>query len=257
MELFPAIDLRGGRAVRLTQGDFDRQATYGDPVELAAQFVAAGAQWLHVVDLDAARTGTPHERSTLAQIVAVAAASTSAAGPAKVQTGGGLRSQADVEAVLTLGVHRAVLGTVALEQPELVSACAQAWPYQVAVGLDYVVGPDGQPEARGHGWLSGAGRSPVDLLMQWQGQPIGAVIATSIARDGMLQGPDVEGMRTLLEHTDIPVIASGGVGALEDLATLAALHVGDAQLAGVIVGKAIVEGRFDVKEALSACAASA
>ncbi|HEX3792884.1 MAG TPA: 1-(5-phosphoribosyl)-5-[(5-phosphoribosylamino)methylideneamino] imidazole-4-carboxamide isomerase [Acidimicrobiales bacterium] len=254
MELFPAIDLRGGTAVRLTQGDFDRQVAYGDPVALATQFVAAGAPWIHVVDLDAARTGVPHERSTLAQIVAVAADGPS--GPVKVQTGGGLRSMADIEAVLELGVTRAVLGTAALEDPELVSRCAEAWPHQVAVGLDYVIGADGQAEARGHGWLSGDGQSPADLLAHWKGQAVGAVVATSIARDGMLQGPDIEGLRALLSQTDIPVIASGGVGSLADLAALAGLEDAGARLAGAIVGKALVEGRFGIGEALHACAAS-
>jgi phosphoribosylformimino-5-aminoimidazole carboxamide ribonucleotide (ProFAR) isomerase len=133
----------------------------------------------------------------------------------------------------------------------------------VAVGLDYVVRPDGVAEARGHGWAEGSGRSLPELLAGWAHEPIGAVVATAIARDGMLEGSDVEGMRTLLATTTLPVVASGGVGTLDDLRTLAALSVETNaasglrhQLAGVIVGKALVEGRFSVEEAVAACAAS-
>ncbi len=248
MELYPAIDLRGGAAVRLTQGDYDQETQYGDPVDLARQFIAGGATWLHVVDLDAARTGTPHERSVLAQIVALGV---------PVETGGGLRSEADVSAVLELGVSRAILGTAAIEDPGMVTTCAQRWPHQIAVGLDYSVGDDGQMEARAHGWLSGSGVSPLELLVAWKDDPIAAVIATSIARDGMLLGPDLTGLTELLDATSVPVIASGGVGSLEDLKHLAALRGTHGALHGAIVGKALVEGRFGVQEAVAVCAVSA
>ncbi|HEY3842918.1 MAG TPA: 1-(5-phosphoribosyl)-5-[(5-phosphoribosylamino)methylideneamino] imidazole-4-carboxamide isomerase [Acidimicrobiales bacterium] len=253
MELYPAIDLRGGSAVRLTQGDFGRETQYGDPLSLAANYVAGGASWIHVVDLDAARTGSAHERATLATIVQLA----SAAGSVSVQAGGGLRTEDDVRAVLDLGVARAVMGTAALEDPSLASKCATTWPGQIAVGLDYVVRADGETEALGHGWLAGGGRSPAELLELWQGDPIGAVVATSIARDGMLGGPDLAGLAALLEETQFDVIASGGVGSLDDLAALAALTANGRRLSGVIVGKALVERRFSVREALSTCAASA
>jgi phosphoribosylformimino-5-aminoimidazole carboxamide ribotide isomerase len=258
MELYPAIDLRDGGAVRLTQGDFDRETRYGDPLHLAATYLAGGASWIHVVDLNAARTGRPHERATLGRIIETASAGGAGA---KVQTGGGIRTEADVAAVLELGAARVVLGTAALEDPELATRCARRWPGQVAVGLDYVVRPDGVAEARGHGWASGAGAPagrPVSELVEiWAGEPIGAVVATAIARDGMLGGSDLEGMRTLLALTDLPVIASGGVGTLDDLRALADLHLtGRGGLAGVIVGKALVEGRFTMEEAVAACAAS-
>jgi phosphoribosylformimino-5-aminoimidazole carboxamide ribotide isomerase len=250
MELYPAIDLRNGAAVRLTQGDFDRQQNYGDPVELAGRYVAGGASWIHVVDLNAARTGTPHERETLDKIIRVAGGGTT------VQAGGGIRTEEDVEEVLGLGATRVVLGTAALNDPELATRCARRWPGQVALGLDYSVSRDGVAEALAHGWIAGTGRSLPELLTQWEGEPFGAVVATAVAKDGMLEGPDAEGMRSLLETTAIPVIASGGVGSLDDLRSLAQLEAGGRTLAGVIVGKALVEDRFTVPEALDACAAS-
>jgi phosphoribosylformimino-5-aminoimidazole carboxamide ribotide isomerase len=270
MELYPAIDLRDGGAVRLTQGDFDREQRYGDPLALAASFVDGGARWIHVVDLNAARTGVPHERATLGAIVELASGSragtragTGASATVRVQAGGGIRTEDDVEAVLALGVARVVLGTAALEDPAFATRCARRWPGQVAVGLDYVVGPNGEIEARSHGWEQGSGRSLSALLEIWAGEPIGAVVATAIARDGMLEGSDVEGLAALLAGTTLPVIASGGVGSLDDLLVLASLSVegtrtaGEAStLAGVIVGKALVEGRFTLEEAVAACTAS-
>jgi phosphoribosylformimino-5-aminoimidazole carboxamide ribotide isomerase len=244
--LYPAIDLRDGGAVRLTQGDFDREQRYGDPLALAATYLEGGAQWIHVVDLNAARIGVPHERATLGRIVDLAGAGV------KVQTGGGIRTEDDVAAVLDLGVARVVLGTAALEDPALAAKCARRWPGQVAVGLDYVVRPDGVAEARGHGWEQGSGRTLSELLTIWAGEPIGAVVATAIARDGMLGGSDVEGLRHLATLSSLSVIASGGVGTLDDIRELTAIQMLD----GVIVGKALVEGRFSVKEAVAACAAS-
>jgi phosphoribosylformimino-5-aminoimidazole carboxamide ribotide isomerase len=268
MELYPAIDLRDGGAVRLTQGDFDREQRYGDPLALAARFIGGGVNWIHVVDLNAARTGVPHERGTLARIVELAgtgAGSGSGSG-IKVQTGGGIRTEQDIEDVLALGVTRVVLGTAALNDPAFATRCARRWPGQVAVGLDYVVGPDGEIEARSHGWEQGSGRSLSELLEAWAGEPIGAVVATAIARDGMLEGSDIEGLRhlvTLAAMSSLSVIASGGVGSLDDLRDLGALTVpgpdpdlGERKLAGVIVGKALVEGRFSVEEAVAACTVS-
>jgi phosphoribosylformimino-5-aminoimidazole carboxamide ribotide isomerase len=252
MELFAAIDLRAGSAVRLTQGDFARQQDYGDPLELAASFIAAGSPWLHVVDLDAARTGVPHARAVLGGIVALARRS----GSVRVQTGGGIRDEATVESLLDAGLSRVVLGTAALDEPAAAAAWARRWPGQVVVGLDYVVAADGRAEALGHGWQRGSGRPLDELLGGWAGVPFAAVAATAIARDGMLGGPDLDGMAALLALTDLPVVASGGVAALADLTALAALSCGGRGVAGVIVGKALVEGRFSVQEAVAACAAS-
>ncbi len=251
MDLFPAIDLRAGQAVRLTQGDFDREARYGDPAALAARYITAGVRWIHVVDLDAARTGVPHERATLHEIVRLAGDAS-----VRVQTGGGIRSEDAAEELLQTGVARIVLGTAAIEDPALALRCARRWPGRVAVGLDYRIGPDGVAEAQAQGWLTGSGRSLTELLAIWEGEPIGAVVATAVARDGMLSGPDLAGLQSLLTVTALPLVASGGVSATVDLTDLARLRVGDRSLAGAIVGKAFVEGRFDVEEGLAACAAS-
>ena len=252
MELLPAIDLRGGEAVRLTQGDFEREARYGDPAALAARYIEAGAAWIHVVDLEAARTGVSHERGALQRIVELA----SAAG-VRVQTGGGIRSEGSAGDLLESGVSRVVLGTAALEDPDLAPRCARRWPGRVAVGLDYRVGEDGVAEALGHGWSRGSGRAVAELLAWWAGEPIGAVVATAVARDGMLEGPDLAGLAALLVATPLPVVASGGVGSLADLAALADLAGCGRGLEGAIVGKAIVDGRFSVEEGIAACAASA
>jgi phosphoribosylformimino-5-aminoimidazole carboxamide ribotide isomerase len=252
MDLFPAIDLRGGTAVRLTQGDFDRQQSYGDPLDLAQAYVAGGARWIHVVDLNAARTGVPHEREVVRAIAALAGDS-----GVRVQSGGGVRTEEDVAALLEAGVTRVVMGTAVLEEPELAVRCARRWPGQVAVGLDYVMDDQGKAQALSHGWQEGTEHPVRPLLAEWAGEPIGAVVATCIKRDGMLRGPDVVGMRSLLGLTGLPVVASGGVGEAEDLRELAALSADGRRLEGVIVGKAIVEKRFSVAEGITACAASA
>jgi phosphoribosylformimino-5-aminoimidazole carboxamide ribotide isomerase len=251
MDLLPAIDLRAGTAVRLTQGDFAREDRYGDPLALAASYIEAGARFIHVVDLDGARTGVPHERAVLGGIVRLA----TGAGVG-VEFGGGIRSEDDAAEILDSGVARVVLGTAALEEPALAGRSARRWPGRVAVGLDYRVGADGVAEAQAQGWLAGTGQSVTDLLELWQHDPIGAVVATSVARDGMLSGPDLAGLQALLEATPLPVVASGGVSELEDLVALAGLEAGGRRLAGAIVGKAIVEGRFSVEEGIAACAAS-
>jgi phosphoribosylformimino-5-aminoimidazole carboxamide ribotide isomerase len=253
MELLPAIDLRGGSAVRLVQGDFDREQRYGDPAELAARFIAGGARWLHVVDLEAARTGVPHERGVLEEIVRMAAASS-----VRVQAGGGVRTEDAARELLDAGVARVVLGTAALEDPDVAGRSARRWPGRVAVGLDYrVVGQDGLVEAQAQGWLTGSGRSVTDLLDLWAGEPIGAVVVTAVARDGTLEGPEIEALAGLLVRTGLPLVASGGVGATLDLWRLAHLRAGGRRLAGAIVGKALAERRFSVEEGMAACAASA
>jgi phosphoribosylformimino-5-aminoimidazole carboxamide ribotide isomerase len=252
MELLPAIDLRAGTAVRLSPGDFGREERYGDPAALAARYIAGGTRWIHVVDLDGARTGVPHERAVLAQIVRLALGA-----GVSVEFGGGIRSEDDAEEVLESGVARVVLGTAALEEPALAGRCARRWPGRVAVGLDYRVGYDGVAEAQAQGWLTGSGRVVPELLALWEGEPLGAVVATSVARDGMLSGPDLAGLGALLATTSLPVVASGGVSGAEDLVALARLEVAGRTLAGAIVGKAIVEGRLSVEEGIAACAASA
>jgi phosphoribosylformimino-5-aminoimidazole carboxamide ribotide isomerase len=251
MELLPAIDLRGGAAVRLMQGDFDRERRYGDPAELTARYVAGGARWIHVVDLEAARTGVLHERGTLDQILSLAAEA-----DVQVEFGGGIRTEDTAQELFESGVARVVLGTAALEDPALAVRWARRWPGRVAVGLDYRVGGDGEAEALAQGWRSGSGHTVTELLRLWGDEPIGAVVATSVARDGMLAGPDLPGLQAMLAATALPVVASGGVSAIADLAALATLSCAGRRVAGAVVGKALMEGVFSVDEGLAACAAS-
>ena len=174
-----------------------------------------------------------------------------------MEFGGGIRSEDDAADVLESGVTRVVLGTAALQEPALAGRCARRWPGRVAVGLDYRVGDDGVAEAQAQGWLAGSGLAVTELLELWEKEPIGAVVATSVARDGMLSGPDLAGLGALLAATSLPVVASGGVAGVADLVALAGLEVSGRRLAGAIVGKAIVEGRLRVEEGIAACAASA
>lgn len=253
MDLYPAIDIRAGGAVRLTQGDFDRQSDYGDPVELARRFTAGGAPWLHVVDLDAARTGEPVNRAVVVEIARSVAV--------PVETGGGVRTLDDVTALLEAGVARVILGTAALVDPGLVRRATEAHPGRVAVGLDYRHTPDGRAEVAIRGWEEGSGRTVGEVLDAVAGAGVAAVVVTSIERDGMLTGPDLDGLAAVLASTEVPVIASGGVGSVADLEALGALEVpgGDGRarrLAGAITGKALVDGRMTVAEGVAACAPS-
>jgi phosphoribosylformimino-5-aminoimidazole carboxamide ribotide isomerase len=238
--LYPAIDLRAGRAVRLRQGNFDEETVYDDdPVAVARAFAAAGARWLHVVDLDAARTGEP---ANLAKVEAIAAAV-----PCSIQTGGGVRSVEAAGALLASGAHRVVVGTAAVEHPELVAELCQLHPGAIAVGLD----------ARGRdvavrGWTEGSGTDLVEAARRFADVGVAALVVTEIARDGTMEGPSLDQLSAVLAATEVPVIASGGVGSLGDLAALAGVQVEGRRLAAAIAGRAIYEGRFTVAEALAA-----
>ena len=237
MDLYPAIDIRGGRCVRLHQGDYAQETVYdADPVAVARSFDAAGAPWIHVVDLDAARTGEQTSRAIVAEIASAVSA--------KVETGGGVRTERDVDELVDLGIGRVVLGTAAMQDPALVARVAARHPGAVAVGLDTRHG-----EVAVHGWTEGTGERAVDVLPRFEDAGVAALIVTEISRDATMAGPDVEAYRQLLAATAIPVIASGGVGTLDHLRELRPLP-----LAGVIVGKAIYERRFTVEEALAALA---
>ena len=241
MELYPAIDLRGGACVRLVQGDYARERVYGgDPVEVALEFEADGAPWIHVVDLDAARTGRPANREVVAAIAEAVGV--------PVQAGGGIRDEFSAEALLDAGVTRIVLGTAVVEDPGLLRRVAARHPGRVAVGLDARGG-----EVAVRGWTEGSGRTLDEVLAVVEDAPLGAVIVTDISRDGMLTGPDVDGMAAVLSATRHPIVASGGVGTLDHLRALAAVHAGGRALAGAIVGTAIHEGVFSVREAVLAC----
>lgn len=240
MELYPAIDLRGGRVVRLTQGDYGRETRYGDdPVAVAEGYAEAGARWVHVVDLDAARTGEPVNRPVVAAIAGAV--------DARVQTGGGVRSEADAEGLLDAGVARVVLGTAAMEDPALVRRLAARHPGAVAVGLDARSG-----EVAVRGWTEGAGATVLDAVGRFADAGVAALVVTEISRDGMLTGPDLVGLASVLGATDVDVIASGGVATLDDLRALAHLDAGGRRVAGAIVGTALYEGRFTVEAALAA-----
>jgi phosphoribosylformimino-5-aminoimidazole carboxamide ribotide isomerase len=242
MDLFAAIDLRGGQCVRLVEGDFARETVYSpDPVVVARNFVAGGTPWIHVVDLDAARTGDPVNRPVVERIVASVTV--------PVQVGGGVRSLADAAALFAAGVTRVVVGTAAVERPELIAEIAARWPGRVAVGLDH---RDGEVMLRG--WLEGGGRRVLDLIPDAVAAGAVAVIVTDISRDGRLSGPDIVGLAALLEETGAPLVASGGVSGAADLRLLASVRSGSRGLVGVIVGKALYEGALSVAEAVAACA---
>src|SRR5690606_33836525 len=208
-ELYPAIDLRGGRCVRLLQGDCGRETVYGDdPVAQARAFVAGGARWLHVVDLDAARTGTPANRDVVAAIAAAV--------DVPVQAGGGVRDDAAADALLAAGVRRVVVGTAALEDPDWVRRLAARHPGRVAVGLD----ARGR-EAAVRGWTEGSGQDLVEVARRFDDAGVAALVVTEIGRDGTLAGPDLDQLAAVLAATRLDVVASGGVGSLDDLRALA------------------------------------
>jgi phosphoribosylformimino-5-aminoimidazole carboxamide ribotide isomerase len=236
--LYPAIDLRGGRCVRLLQGDYDRETVFGDdPVAQALAFADAGAAWVHVVDLDAARSGDPVNRPVIAAVAAALAARGVA-----VQTGGGVRSVADARELAAAGVARVVLGTAAVGDPGLVDDVVEQAGVAVALGLD----------VRGRavavkGWTEEAGDLD-GVLARFDGRPYDALVVTQIDVDGTGDGLDVELYRELLPSQP-GLVASGGVGTLDHLRAVAAAGV-----PGVIVGRALYDGAFTVEEAIAACA---
>lgn len=243
-EVFPAIDILNGECVRLTQGDYDQATTYGnDPAGQAVRFAADGARWVHVVDLDAARSGEQRNLAAVAGIVAECAP----AGVA-VQVGGGVRSVAAAEALLDVGVTRVVVGTAAVEDPDLVEALAAR--HRVAVGLDARAG-----QVAVRGWHETSGATVVELARRFASVGVDAVVVTDIARDGVLAGPDLGGLAALLDDVEVPVVASGGVATAADVAALAGLAGGpggNRQLAGVVVGRALYEGTLTLAAALAA-----
>jgi phosphoribosylformimino-5-aminoimidazole carboxamide ribotide isomerase len=246
-DLYPAIDLRGGRCVRLLRGEYDAETVYGaDPAAVAGGFIAEGARWIHIVDLDAARTGEPANRAAIAAVARVA----NEAGVA-VQAGGGVRSVGAAQALWRSGVQRVVVGTAAVEEPDLVQRLVDLGEGEVAVGLD-VRGR----EVAIRGWEQGSGTDLATMLDRVGGAGAVAFVITQIARDGTLEGPDLVGLSEALAVTAVPVIASGGVGRLDDIEALAQVRVDGRRLAGVICGKAIYEGRFGVGDALATVASA-
>lgn len=234
--LFPAIDILGGRCVRLFQGDYGQETAYGnDPVAQAEAFQEAGATWVHVVDLDAARTGDPVNRQVVAEVAATL--------DVPVQAGGGVRTLDDARTLFDAGVSRVVMGTAAIENPNLVDEVAGLG--RVAVGLDI----RGE-EVAVRGWTRGSGLLLNDALERFSIRSTDAFVITQIERDGTLQGPDLVALAAALAATEIDVVASGGVGRPSDLADLADLVVAGRRLAGIVLGRALYEGTVDLATAI-------
>lgn len=233
-EIYPAIDLRQGQVVRLQYGNPDLQTVFGnDPVATGRRWHAAGAGWLHVVNLDGAfNEGGDHNWAVLPALAAL---------PVKVQFGGGLRTLADIERALECGVTRIVLGTAAVENPDLVQkAIAKFGADRIAVGLD---ARDGEVKTRG--WQTGAGRSPAAVAGDMAAHGVTTVIHTDISRDGVLTGVNADASAELAAQTGLDIIASGGVGSLADVEAVC-----ERGLAGVIIGRALYDGQFTLEEAL-------
>lgn len=235
MQIWPAIDLLGGKCVRLQQGDYARETVFADdPAAMAASFQRAGAQHLHLVDLDGARAGKPMNLDAVRAIVAAV--------DLECELGGGVRDEATIESLLDLGLSRLVLGTSALKRPEWFADMCRKFPNQLSLGVDArngLVATDG--------WLETSSESAVEVVQRFAALPLASVIYTDIATDGMLQGPNVPAMRDMQESTALPVIASGGVTTADDVATLAAVG-----LAGAIVGRALYAGTLTLPAALAA-----
>lgn len=239
MILYPAIDLKDGQAVRLLRGEMSAATVFNDdPAAQARAFVAAGAEWLHLVDLDGAFAGAPRNAAAVEAILAAC--------PVPVQLGGGIRDRATVERWLGAGVRRVILGTAAVEDPAFVREVSRAHPGRIAVGLD----------ARGErvatrGWAEETDATAEGLARAFEDAGIAALIYTDIARDGAMQGPNLEATAALARAVSIPVIASGGISSLADLGRLKATGV----VAGAIVGRALYDGAVDLRAALELLAA--
>ncbi|BAW97075.1 phosphorybosilformimino-5-amino-phosphorybosil-4-imidazolecarboxamideisomerase [[Synechococcus] sp. NIES-970] len=238
MEVIPAIDLLGGQCVRLYQGDYQQAQVFNnDPVQVAKTWAAQGATRLHVVDLDGAKQGESVNLGVIQKIAAAIAI--------PVQVGGGLRTIASVDQLFAVGVERAILGTAAVENPELVTELCGKYPGRIAVGIDARNG-----KVATKGWLETSEVLATDLAQQMAIQGVAAIIYTDIHRDGTMAGPNLEALRELASTIDIPVIASGGVSSLGDLINLVALE--SLGVTGAIVGRAIYTGDIDVAEAVKA-----
>ncbi|MEM7595981.1 MAG: 1-(5-phosphoribosyl)-5-[(5-phosphoribosylamino)methylideneamino]imidazole-4-carboxamide isomerase [Cyanobacteria bacterium P01_A01_bin.83] len=238
MEVIPAIDLLDGKCVRLYQGDYNQASVFSEnPVEIARQWAAEGATRVHVVDLDGAKAGKSVNLSVIEAIANAVAI--------PIQVGGGLRDRAGVATLLNTGVSQAILGTAAVEQPEVVTELCQEFPGQIIVGIDARNG-----KVATKGWLETSEVIATDLAQLMAQQGAATIIYTDIHRDGTLSGPNMPALRELAESIDIPVIASGGVSSLTDLLSLLSLE--SVGVTGVIVGRAIYTGDVSLKEAVRA-----
>ncbi len=237
MILYPAIDLKGGRCVRLVKGDMDQATVFNDdPADQAQKFCQDGFAWLHVVDLDGAVAGRSINAAAVEAILKTA--------PIPVQVGGGVRTFEAVEAWVEAGVSRVILGTAAVREPELVRLAAAAFPEQVAVAIDI---RDGMVAV--HGWVETSNLSPIDLARRFEDAGVTALIVTDISRDGTLSGVNVEAIGAIADGVAIPVVASGGVATVDDLRQLKA-RKGTA-IAGAVLGKSLYAGTIRAAEALA------
>ncbi len=236
MELWPAIDLRDGKCVRLLQGDYDRETVFGDdPVEMVRRFVAQGAKRLHIVDLDGAKAGTPVQADLIRRMVAAAGV--------PCQLGGGIRSLETARAYAADGAARLVVGSVAIEQPALLESLAAALPGRIVLGLD---ARDGRVAVRG--WLETSPLTAVEVARRHEHLPLAGIVYTDIATDGMLAGPNVAALAEMVGAVKLPVVASGGIAVADDLRQVARLGA-----AGCIVGRALYDGGLTLAAAASAC----
>jgi phosphoribosylformimino-5-aminoimidazole carboxamide ribotide isomerase len=235
MELWPAIDLRGGRCVRLLQGDYDRETVFSDdPVEMVRRFVGGGARRLHLVDLDGAKEGMPSQADLVGRMVAAAGV--------PCQIGGGIRSLETAKRYLDAGVARVILGSVAIEAPALVEQMAAEFPGRVVLGLD---ARDGRVAVRG--WIDTSALTAIDVARRYGGLPLAAIVYTDIATDGMLSGPNLPALKEMIAATPLPVVASGGVASAEDIRRIATIGS-----SGCIVGRALYDGGLTLSAALAA-----
>jgi phosphoribosylformimino-5-aminoimidazole carboxamide ribotide isomerase len=233
--LYPAIDIRDGKAVRLIQGDYDQETAYDDdPVVAARRWVDGGARWLHVVDLDGARAGEPVNLEHVRRIVAAVSV--------PVQLGGGLRDSKKVEEALSSGVERVILGTAAVRDPEMAAAIASAHGERVVVSVDSRSG-----KVAAEGWTEGSDLDTADVIASLAGRGISRFVFTPVEVDGLMEGPDLDSLRDAASATNGELIYSGGIGSLDDLRSLSDLRVEN--LGGVIVGRALYEQRFTVADA--------
>ncbi|MEY2979391.1 MAG: 1-(5-phosphoribosyl)-5-[(5-phosphoribosylamino)methylideneamino]imidazole-4-carboxamide isomerase [Prochlorotrichaceae cyanobacterium] len=236
MDVIPAIDLLEGRCVRLYQGDYAQAEVFSDnPLAMAKQWASQGADRLHVVDLDGAKSGSPTNHGVLQEICAALTI--------PVQVGGGIRNRQTVESLLGVGVSQVILGTAAVENPQLVAELCQAFPGQIVVGID---ARNGQVATKG--WLETTTVQAVTLAQRMADLGVAGIIYTDIDRDGTLQGPNINALRDLVSQVSIPVIASGGVSSITDLLRLLTLEA--MGVTGAIVGKALYSGALSLEEAL-------
>jgi len=236
MIVIPAIDLKDGQCVRLEQGLMERDTIYStDPAATARHWQGEGGELLHIVDLDGAFAGVPKNRAAIEQIIAAI--------DIPAQLGGGIRDLATIEAYLALGLSRVIIGTAAQRNPQLVTEACRRFPGQIVVGID---AKDGLVAVQG--WAEVTDITAVDLARRFEGDGVAAIVYTDIARDGMLQGPNLDATRALAEAVAIPVIASGGVSSLQDIRSL--LTIERYGVAGVITGKAIYSGALNLREAV-------